>query len=52
MKTLLSAVALSLAVAFSGLAFAQSKDAPKNKADCGKAKDMKWDDKAKKCGKK
>lgn len=39
----MSLVGLSLAAA---PAFAQMKDAPKTKADCEKAKDMKWDGKA------
>lgn len=52
MKILLSAVALTLTVAFAAPVFAQTKDAPKTKADCTKAKDMKWDDKAGKCVKK
>jgi len=50
MKTTLSLIALSLAVAFTAPAFAQMKDAPKTKADCEKMKDMKWD--GKKCVKK
>lgn len=52
MKILLSAIALTLSVAFAAPAFAQTKEAPKTKADCTKAKDMKWDDKAGKCVKK
>jgi len=52
MKMFLSAVALSFAVALATPVFAQTKDAPKTKADCTKAKDMKWDDKAGKCVKK
>jgi hypothetical protein len=52
MKLVLSAVALTIAVALATPVLAQTKDAPKTKADCAKAKDMKWDDKAGKCVKK
>jgi hypothetical protein len=52
MKMFLSAVALAFAVALATPVFAQMKDTPKTKADCMKAKDMKWDDKAGKCVKK
>jgi hypothetical protein len=52
MKILLSAIALTFAVALATPVLAQTKEAPKNKADCTKAKDMKWDDKAGKCVKK
>jgi hypothetical protein len=37
MKTLISALALTLALAFSGSAFAGDASAAKNKADCDKA---------------
>jgi len=52
MKILLSAIALAFAVGVATPVLAQTKDAPKTKADCAKAKDMKWDDKAGKCVKK
>ena len=52
MKIILSAIALTLTVAFAAPVLAQTKEAPKTKADCTKAKDMKWDDKAGKCVKK
>ena len=52
MKIVLSAIALTFAVALATPVLAQPKDAPKTKADCTKAKDMKWDDKAGKCVKK
>ena len=52
MKIILSAIALTFAVALATPVLAQTKDAPKTKADCTKAKDMKWDDKAGKCVKK
>jgi hypothetical protein len=52
MKLVLSAVALTFALALATPVLAQTKDAPKTKADCAKAKDMKWDDKAGKCVKK
>jgi hypothetical protein len=52
MKIMLSALALTFTVAFAAPVFAQTKEAPKTKADCTKAKDMKWDDKAGKCVKK
>ena len=52
MKIILSALALTLTVAFAAPALAQTKEAPKTKADCTKAKDMKWDDKSGKCVKK
>jgi hypothetical protein len=52
MKSLVSTiVALGLAVAFTGTAFAsgpQRSSPPDNKADCEKAH-MKWDDTSKKC---
>lgn len=51
MKPLLAVVALSLTAALATPAVAQMKE-PKNKAECQKAKDMKWDDKAAKCVKK
>jgi len=46
MKLLLTLIALGLVVTFSAPAFAQSK------AECEKLKDMKWDEKTKKCVKK
>ena len=52
MKMFLSAVAMAFAVTLATPVLAQTKDAPKTKADCTKAKDMKWDDKAGKCVKK
>ena len=52
MKITLSAIALALSVSFAAPVSAQMKDAPKTKADCMKAKDMKWDDKTSKCVKK
>jgi hypothetical protein len=52
MKIVLSAIALAFAVTVATPVLAQTKDAPKTKADCAKAKDMKWDDKAGKCVKK
>jgi hypothetical protein len=51
MKALLAIVALSLAAVFASPVIAQMKE-PKTKAECQKAKDMKWDDKASKCLKK
>jgi hypothetical protein len=51
MKALLAVVALSLAAVFATPVVAQMKE-PKTKAECQKAKDMKWDDKASKCLKK
>ncbi|HJZ31454.1 MAG TPA: hypothetical protein VKF35_10125 [Hyphomicrobiaceae bacterium] len=53
MKMILSALALTVTVACAAApALAQTKEAPKTKADCTKAKDMKWDDKSSKCVKK
>jgi hypothetical protein len=49
MKTLVSIIALTFAVAFAAPAFAQDAP-PTNKADCEKA-GMKWDDAAKTCSK-
>jgi hypothetical protein len=52
MKVALSAITLAVAVAIATPVLAQTKDAPKTKADCAKATDMKWDEKAGKCVKK
>ncbi len=51
MKTLVSLLVLSIAVAFTAPAFA-AEPAPTTKADCEKMKDMKWDDATKTCVKK
>jgi ABC-type proline/glycine betaine transport system substrate-binding protein len=48
MKSLVSIIALTLAVTFAAPAFAQ--DAPTNKADCEKA-GMKWDASTNTCSK-
>jgi hypothetical protein len=48
MKTLISIVALSLAMAFTVPAFAGGGSTPQTQADCEKA-GQKWDDAAKKC---
>ena len=52
MKTLLAVVALSLSATLAMPAVAQMGKEPTTKADCKKAKDMKWDGKASKCVKK
>lgn len=52
MKGLIPLLALSLAVAFTAPAFAADPTVPTTKADCEKAKDMKWDATAKACVKK
>ena len=46
MKALTSLLALSLAVALTGPAFAAP---PKTKAECEKMSNMKWDDSTKMC---
>jgi ABC-type Fe2+-enterobactin transport system substrate-binding protein len=51
-KILSGAVLAGLLLAVSAPIAAYAADAPKTKADCEKAKDMKWDDKAGKCVKK
>lgn len=48
MRTLVSALALTLAIAFTAPAFASPGSLPNNKADCEKAGKM-WDDANKKC---
>lgn len=48
MKTFVSMVALALAIAVAGPAFAQDAAAPTDKASCDKAGGT-WDDAAKKC---
>ncbi len=48
MKSLLSLMALGLAVAVAAPAFAEDP-APTTKADCEKVPDMEWDDDAGKC---
>ena len=48
MKTLVSALALALALAFTAPAFAGPGSLPTNKNDCEKAGKM-WDDANKKC---
>ena len=48
MKTVISIVALSLAMAFTVPAFAGGGSTPTNKADCEKA-GKKWDDAGSKC---
>ena len=50
LKVLSSAIVAALLVTATAPAFAA--DAPKTKADCEKAKDMKWDDAKKACVKK
>ncbi len=52
MKTLVSLLALSIAVAFTAPAFAAEPAVPTTKAACEKMKDMKWDDATKTCVKK
>jgi hypothetical protein len=56
MKGLIPLLVLGLAVAFTAPAFAADPAAdpavPTTKADCEKAKDMKWDDATKACVKK
>ena len=49
-KIVISAIVAALLVAVTAPAFAA--DAPKTKAECEKAKDMKWDDATKACVKK
>jgi len=49
-RILSTAIIAGLLLAVSAPAFAA--DAPKTKADCGKMKDMKWDDATKACVKK
>ena len=49
-KILTSAIIAGLLLGVSAPAF--SADAPKTKAECEKAKDMKWDDAKKECVKK
>ena len=50
MKGLLSLLVLGVGVAFTAPAFAaDAPAAPMTKADCDKAKGMKWDDATKKC---
>jgi hypothetical protein len=46
MKLSVIAALLTAAVVASPVAFAQTTKAPATKADCEKAKDMRWDDKA------
>ena len=48
MKTVISIIALSLAMAFTVPAFAGGGSMPTNKADCEKA-GKKWDDAGSKC---
>ncbi len=50
LKVLSSAIVAALLVTAAAPTFAA--DAPKTKADCEKAKDMKWDDAKKACVKK
>lgn len=49
MKGIISALAVALALAFTGSAFAGDVTAAKNKADCHKAGGM-WDAKTNTCG--
>ena len=49
MKSLATAVALSLAAAVAAPAFAQTTTTPTNKADCEKMAGKKWDDATKTC---
>jgi hypothetical protein len=51
MKTLVSMLALALALAFAGPAFAGDVTKAANKADCDKAGGT-WDDAVKKCSEK
>jgi ABC-type Fe2+-enterobactin transport system substrate-binding protein len=51
-RILSGAVLAGLLLAVSAPIAAYAADAPKTKADCEKAKDMKWDEKTSKCVKK
>jgi hypothetical protein len=51
-KILSSALVAGLLLAVAAPVASYAGDAPKTKADCEKAKDMKWDDKTGKCVKK
>jgi len=48
MKTVISALAMALAIAFTGTVFAADVSTAKTKADCRKAGGM-WDGKTKTC---
>jgi hypothetical protein len=48
MKSILTVLVLSIAVAVAAPAFAQTKPAP-TQADCEKMKDKKWDEGSKTC---
>jgi ABC-type Fe2+-enterobactin transport system substrate-binding protein len=51
-RILSGAILAGLLLGVSSPIVAYAADAPKTKADCEKAKDMKWDDKTSKCVKK